>query len=133
MLSMNWITKKRIIFLSLLSVSIYIISYYNKILDLPYFYRDLCCVDDRIFNAFLIFVPFFVFTCIFVYTNESLFYLWKKFTTIYLTLYFVLYFLVPIQGDGLIWFQRETISMFGSIVYSVVSLLIIIYKSFKKD
>ncbi|MEK7471122.1 MAG: hypothetical protein AAB623_00535 [Patescibacteria group bacterium] len=130
---LEWVTKKRMIFSSVVMIIIYVISYFNRILELPSFYRDFCCIDDKRVNLFLIFIPIFIFTIIFSILSETKFNVWKKFTFIYLFIYLFIYFIVPTQGNGFIWFQRETISFFGSIIYSTISLFLIIYKSFKKE
>jgi hypothetical protein len=129
---MNYFTKKIGLFTSFFLLIVYIVSYYNKILNLPSNYKDFCCVDDRTFNLFLIFVPIFIFALAthIIRGNWSS---WAKFTNIYLIFYLVVYFLVPTQGDGLIWFQRETVSFIGTSIYSLVSLVIVLYKSFKKN
>ena len=130
---MNWFTKKRILVSSLVALCLYIISYFNRALELPDFYRNFCCMDDRMLNLFLIFIPIFIFTLIFLSLNEKKFESWKKFTFIYLIIYLIFYFIVPTQGDGYLWFQRETVSLVGSIFYLLFSLFLIVYKSFKKE
>lgn len=130
---MDWFTKRKMVVGSLIMILVYIISYFNEALNLPFSYDNFCCVDDRRFNLFAIFIPIFVFTLIFTNINEIKFIKWKKFTFIYLSVYLFIYFNVPTQGDGFIWFQRETISFFGFIIYSIISLFLIIYKSLKKE
>lgn len=129
---MNWIIKKISLSTSFVLLLVYIVSYYNKVLELPSAYKDFCCLDDRTLNLFLIFVPLFIFTAILNSFKEKDWGIWSKFSKLYLIAYFIVYFLVPSQGDGLIWFQRETISFFGSLLYSAISLIIILYKSLKK-
>lgn len=128
----NWLTRKKSTFVALIAVFIYFISYFNEALSLPLFYDNFCCIDDRRFNLFAIFIPIFIFTIIFTNLSEIKFTHWKKFTLVYLIVYLIIYFIVPTQGDGFVWFQRETISFFGSILYSIISLILVIYKSIKK-
>ncbi len=118
---------------AILMVLIYFISYFNRALDLPFFYKNFCCIDDRKFNLFAVFIPILIFTAIVVFLRDEKFREWKKFTFIYLFIYLFIYFLSPTQGDGYIWFQREAISFFGSILYSIISLFLIIYKSLQKS
>jgi len=131
--AIDWFTKKKTFYVSALLVLIYVISYFNRALYLPEFYRDFCCIDDRKLNLFLIAIPTFVLYFIFLKQKDSAFKMWKKFTLIYLPIYVVIYFLSPTQGDGLIWFQRETISFFGSITYSIISIILITYQSFQRE
>ena len=130
---LNWFTKKRLIYGFLIMVFVYIISYFNRALELPYFFRSFCCVDDRTLNLFLIFIPVFIFSVIFIHFDEVKFKSWEKFTFVYLLIYLLIYLLSPTQGNGYIWFQREMISFLGSIFYSIISLFLIIYKSLKKE
>jgi hypothetical protein len=126
-------TKKGLLSLSFTLFIFYIVSYYNKFLSLPAVYKDFCCFDDRIFNLFLISVPILVFSIFVNFLQKNYIDVWGRFTKIYLVVYLLLYFTVPTQGDGMIWFQRETISFFGSIIYTLISIIILVYKSFKKD
>lgn len=130
---LNRISNKRAFLVSVIMVLLYFVSYFNKVLELPSVYRNFCCADDRKLNLFLIFIPIFLFSFILFKLNSSVFEKWKKFTLIYLFIYIVIYLLSPTQGDGFIWFQRETVSLFGSVIYLVLSLLLILYKSLRKD
>lgn len=129
---MNWFTKEKFGLFSFSMMFFYIISLNYKVLNLPASYIKFCCLDDRKLNLFLIAVPLFVFTFIVFFTKQSSFNFWKKFTFIYLFIYLVLYFSVSTQGDGYFWMQRETISFFGAILYSIISLFLILYHSLKK-
>lgn len=119
--TIEWFTKKKILAISLVMVLIYIISYFNENLGLPSAYDNFCCADDLIFNLFVIFIPIFVFSLIYFKFNEEKFQKWMNFTIIYLIIYLILYFISPTQGDGFIWLQRETVSSFGSGLYSIIS------------
>jgi uncharacterized membrane protein YhaH (DUF805 family) len=130
---LSWFTKKKVIIGCLIMVFVYLISYFNETLSLPSVYKNFCCVDDRIFNLFFIFIPIFIFSVINLKLNDLGFRKWKKLTFIYLIIYLIIYFISPTHGNGYIWLQRETISFFGSILYSIISLTLIIYKLFKKE
>ncbi len=119
----------KIISFSFVGVLFYVISFFNKALALPSFYKNFCCADDRKLNLFLIFIPIFI---IFLLLRKLKFVNWQKFTLLYLVGYLILYFIVPTEGDGFFWFQRETVSLFGTIIYSLSSLVFILYKSSKK-
>ncbi len=129
---LNWFTRKKMVSFSIFFVFVYLLSYFNRLLKLPYFYREFCCIDDRVLNLFFIFIPIFVFTIIFVNFNDTKFLSWKKITLIYLIIFIFLYFIAPTKGDGFIWLQRETVSFLGTILYSIISFGLILYKSFKK-
>jgi hypothetical protein len=124
------LTRKKVLYFGIISLSIFFLSYYSREIGLPSSYEKFCCLDDRIFNLFTITIPVCIFSIIFFKNNG--FEKWKKFTFIYLFTYLLIYLIVPTQGDGLIWLQRETVSFFGVIVYSLISILLISYKSLKK-
>ena len=130
---MNFFTRRYFLVGSVIMVVVYIVSYFNRTLNLPSFYRDFCCVDDRKLNLFLIFIPVFIFSVISFKLDELTFKKLERFTFIYVFFYILLYLMSPTQGDGYLWFQRESISLFGSIVYSVISFILIFYKSLNKE
>jgi hypothetical protein len=127
----NWFTKKKSAYVSFAMIVVYIISYFHQFFGLPVFYKNFCCVDDRKLNLFFIFIPIFIFSLFFLKLSDFKFERWKKFTLLYLIIYLVIYFLSPTQGNGYVWFQRETISLFGFITYTALSLYL--SKSFKKE
>jgi hypothetical protein len=131
---LDWFTRNKITAILSIMVIVYVVSYFNKILGLPYSYDNFCCVDDRVANLFLLFIPISVIYIFVLFSQrESLFLGWKKYTFFYMLLYFMVYFVVPTQGDGLVWFQRETVSFFGSVLYFLISLVVIVYKSINKS
>lgn len=130
---MNWLRRKNILVLSVFGLLLYLTSYYSRHLGLPNTYRDFCCADDRRLNLFLIFIPLSLFFIINIKSDYKKYINWARFSICFLVAYITIYFVVPTQGDGLVWFQRETVSFFGSILYSLVSLVLILYKSFKKE
>ncbi len=118
---------------SFFGVILYYISFNAKQLGLSRSYKDFCCADDITLNLFLIFIPLFVLSLVSFKLRKDVFDVWKKITVVYLVLFFVLYFLSPTQGNGYIWFQREMVSFFGTIVFSLISIGFILYKSLKKE
>lgn len=129
----EWFTKRKMLIGSLLMVFIYIVSYFNERIGLPSSYDNFCCIDDRKFNLFFLFVFIFVFALVSIKLNEEKYKIWKKFTLIYLIIYLFIYFVVPTHSNGYVWFQRETISFFGSIIYFVFSLFINLFMLHKKE
>jgi hypothetical protein len=130
---LEWFTKKRVLLFSVFFLFMYFLSYSYKVFNLPEAYVDFCCLDDRKLNLFLISLPLFLFSIIYFFYNKYNFKSWFKKTLIFIILYLVLYFIVPTQGDGYIWFQRETVAFFGSVLYFIFSIILIIYYSLKKN
>ncbi len=112
------------ILFSLFGFFMYIASYFSRELNLPVYYENLCCVDDRTLNLFLIFIPFLIFSIISFNFNNQAILKFSKISFIYIFIYIFIYFIVPTQGDGLIWLQRETISLYGSLIYLIVFIFI---------
>lgn len=127
---MNWFTKGKVLFLSFLFLILYCISYLSYSWNFPLWYQNFCCVDDITLNLFLIFIPIFVLN---LFTSIKSFKIWLKFTFLFLLIYFFIYLTAPSSSGGFLWLQKEAISLFGSILYSLISLGIIIYKSIKKS
>jgi hypothetical protein len=125
MFRINNLSKKQILASSVFMIFFYLISFYHKELNLPYDYQVFCCVDDRRFNFFSIFIPIFAFSLLYLKIKENNFKSWSEFSLIYLIAYVIIYFLSPTQGNGYMWFQRETISLFGSGIYVLISVFFV--------
>lgn len=126
----NWFTDTKMFIVGAVGLVVYFISYYNREIGLPSSYDDFCCIDDRRFNLFALLIPFFIFSVVFLLSRNRSFVTWRRFTGIYVFFYTLIYFIVPTHGDGLLWFQRETISFLGVIMYSIISFYIILPKAF---
>ena len=125
----NFLADGRIKKISFLFVVIYIISYFNRTLGLPSAYREFCCSDDRTLNLFLIFIPVFILSVLISLLKLKNSYSFIKFTLIYLIIYLIIYFLMPATPDAFFWFQKESFVFFGTIIYFLISLILIITKS----
>lgn len=91
---------------------------------------DLNCFKLLIFNItyFVIFVPFVLFIY-FTKSNKII----LNFSFISLILFYLIVPFVNIDGYGFPSIKRFTISIIFIILYSLISLGIIIYQSFKKN
>ena len=128
----NWFTKDKFIIFSILMLVVYVISYFSRVLELPVFFRDFCCADDKKLNLFLIFLPIIIFAFIFYRLSDRKFEKWKSYTFNYIIVYLIIYLLSPKQSSDFIWFQRETVSFLSTILYFITSLFFIFCNS-KKD
>ena len=89
------------------------------------------CVSAYIFLICSIFVPIFIFSLVIYWTKEEVFFLWKKFTCVYL---FIHIFLVIVNH----WihseyspFEKESVAISSLAFYFLLSLILITYKSIK--
>ena len=130
---MGWFTKRKTVLISLIFLIVYFVSYFNSSLGLPIEYKSFCCSDDRMLNLFFISIPIFIISFAALGLKDKTFYVWKGFTFFFILFYISLYFIVPTKGDGVLWIQRESVSFFLTILYSVVSLGLILYKSLKRE
>ncbi len=112
---------------SIVGLFLYIFSYYSSSLNIPSVYRTFCCIDDRRLNFFLIFIPVFLLLLIFRKFKNNKYIIYKNITLVYLFLYIIIYFSVSTHGDGYMWFQRETVSFYGAIVYALFSIIFLLF------
>src|SRR3989339_1020994 len=124
----NSLTRGQILYTSLFFCVVYVASYFNRVLNLPIQYRDFCCSDDRTLNLFFIFIPILIFSVVAFTSKLEVANIWKRYTFYFLILYILAYFLMPTNSDAFLWFQRETLVFFGSILYFLISLILIIFK-----
>ena len=127
-----YLNKKTFFWVLFGGVLMYFLSYFNQFLQLPYRYKNFCCADDRLLNVFLIFLPVFFFNLLFLRASTTFFHIWAKFTLSYLSLFLIMYFLSPVANDGFFWLQRESVSLLFSLVYSLLSIVLITYKTLRK-
>lgn len=136
----EWFTRKRIIVISLILTITFIVFGFI----LPHFFFDICkgyrffnfCLDfsRSIFIFLFICLPILIFSVITFFLKDRIFYPWKKFTLIYLFTYLFIYLFMPLDCRG--WsflFCKEQIYIIFISLYSVLSLLLILIKSFKKE
>ena len=86
-------------------------------------------------SIFWLTVPVFIFSIITLFTKNTAFQLWAKITN-YLYIFFIfIILLTPTSTHGLDFLPivKETVSIALAILYSIISLILILYKSFKKD
>ncbi len=87
--------------------------------------------DDSLATLFLPFFSIFIISIITYKMREEVYRAWFKFARIWIPLSLVLIFITPEYSEGLVPLDRGSVSFFLSVVFLVISLVIIIYKSFK--
>jgi hypothetical protein len=132
---MNSLTKKRILFLSFFGLIIQIISRYSVDFGVCENYASSCFDLSYLFIIYsIISIPLFVFSVITYKLKDEVFISWKNFSIWWIPLSFVIITMFPTDTHGMDFVPiiKGTVSLLLSSLYSVISLVIILYKSFKK-
>ena len=82
---------------------------------------------------FSVFIPIFI-SCVFIYISKrNIFSTWSVFTFVYLCIYIFILILAPEKCDAYLPICKTTSFLFLMPLYILSSLILIIYKSFKKE
>ena len=86
-------------------------------------------------SIFWLTVPILVFSVITFTLKKSIFLSWARTTNYLFCIFIVIILFTPTSTHGLDFFPivKETVTIVLAILYSVISLVLIIYKSFKKE
>lgn len=128
---------KKILFLFITSFLVLIFSYY-----IPKLTTFVCdSLDCRYLLSGSFHAPVFYasvsvfFTSFLLLINSKVFQIWKKFALLYLIIYVVSVYLAPIQGRTEIlpftYLEKSTVSIFLSVLFVAISLLIILISAFR--
>lgn len=84
-------------------------------------------------SIFWLTVPILFFSIVTFLTRNSIFLIWKKVTNYFLIISIVIVLFTPTSSHGLDFFPlvKETATIVLSSIYSIISLILIIYKSLK--
>ncbi len=125
---MHWLKNKKqqIIIFLLCFILIFLTYFVNK---------DFSFYIDRDFSeiVFWVLIPITIFSFIFIFIKSKIWILWFKFSFIFsLISFFMIIFSPTDDGDFFISTQSLFIILYN-VLYSLISLGIIIYHSFKKS
>ncbi len=132
---MNW-SKNKTVIIALLGVLLQIFSRFTVNIGICESYASKCHDLSYLLLIYtLSFIPFFIYSLITYKLKESTFDFWKKFSILWIALSLLVITFLPTSTHGMDYFPivKGTVILFLTIVYSITSLLLIIYKSFKKD
>lgn len=78
-------------------------------------------------------IPVFIFSLITFFLKDGLYLSWRKFTNYFLIFSVLIILITPTSTHGLDFLPlvKETMTIALTIIYSIVSLILVIYKSFK--
>ncbi len=133
-----YLTKKDILVSSLISTVIFLVIFFN----IPY--SILCTKNNHlgycgdIFKffkiLFLIAPPILLFSIINLTLPETIFIAWRKFTTKFSIVYILIILITPwYVGDEFFNIGKSVLAISLSVIYSIISIFLIIYKSIKKE
>ncbi len=130
---LNWLTKKKLFFISFLSTISFLI-----IIPRDFLY-NICSINNRFcvgivnYSIILLMIGvsiFFISIIMFFVKKEEIFELWKKTLFIYLFIYLFIAVVTPwYAGDGFLNIQKGVVLLLVSGCYLLFSLFFIIYKS----
>ncbi len=136
---LEWFTKGRVFFLSLISSGGFFILFSIPRKTLLISYDNPCfeCFNIAQYSTLIlmagvaVLVPslFFLFN-----KKEEVFKFWKKTLFIYLSIYLLNIIFMPWYfGDEFLHLEKDLVAIGISMIYFVFSIVLIIYKSFKKN
>lgn len=98
--------------------------------------NDINCLHSYIdsFNeiiqiTFIFSIPIIILSFILLFHKERIFFIWSKFTIIFLPIVIILIMITPSNSGSISPFEREPVTLFLAIVFFVVSIFIIATKS----
>lgn len=135
---MNWFTKKKVLIISLFGSVVFTFAAFTDIQwSVEACYGGDFCGDVSEFLRFysLVFIFTLLFSLITLKLKDSTFSVWRSYSVVAVSLVLIVIFLLPIRSNGFDMFPivKGNSAFVLSVVYSVISLIIIIYNSFKKD
>jgi hypothetical protein len=126
----DWFTKRKIVLISFILASISVFFIYLDDSNQCFWVYKKC---ELISYAFTIFVPIFVFSLLTCFSRIEVFNFWRRFTFFYLLFYLFISILAPFQCDAYLPLCKKNIFFILIPLYIGISLILIIYKSFKRD
>ncbi len=135
----EWFTKRKLFGISLAFSVIffsYIFLFYKKLFSNCYSTQSFLCVDvlNYISLILMYFVPLFILSTILLLIRDQVFISWRKTIPIYLAFYLLILFITPWSaGDVFLKIQKDLFVLYFSVIYVVYSLILIVYKSLKKQ
>lgn len=132
----NTLTKKRVMWESLFGSIVTILLLWR--IDINTFVCQLGVVNPPVFSCagvmiaymLAISMPIFIFSLVTYYMKDDVFLLWRKFTIQYLVIYLLIIAIAPWQHDPFFPVEKELMVMVLGSIYSLVSIILITYKSF---
>lgn len=133
---LGWITKKKLILVSLISSILFLFLVPRDMLWQICPTRNSTCID--LFNYLLLVLMFgatiLIPSVITFFMRDSVVESWKKTLFVYFFIYFFIVIITPwYYGDEFMHIQKDILALLVSGCYLIFSLILILFKSLKKD
>lgn len=142
-MNLNFFTKNKLILISLIFVLFYPVSQYlirndsNVCINIGGQERVVYWVTTchlYMILSFVMFAILFFSIILFFIKKEPIFKTWRSFTFVFFILYFIIILITPwYEGDEFFAITKSLVAIAMTILYSIISLILILYKSFKKE
>ena len=128
-------TKKKVLIVGLISIALFVISIFSQEIRLcpVYSYSSCSSFFDMFAENIFVFIPLFLLSLITYKMQDEIFHTWLKFTYVWVPLTIILTFLSPEYGNSLLPIEKSSVSFVMSFLFLLISLIIIITKSLKKN
>ncbi len=133
---MEWFTKGRVLCVSFLIFLSNMVAMFSVDLGICFNYSSKCYnTSDLIISYTYIFIAVFVFSIITSKLKEATFQNWRDFSFFAVFLFLVFISFLPTRTHGLdfVPLTKGIVAFFLTILYSIISLILIVYKSLKKE
>lgn len=131
---LEWFTRKRIFIISFIIFIINIIANYSVELGICFNYPNKCNNNAELVIIYsFIFIFIFIFSVITYYLNKSIFIYWRNFSIFWVLFSLIIISFLPNNTHGLDYLPitKGSVIIFFSILYSIISILVIIYHFIK--
>jgi len=134
--TVSWFAKRNVFIIGTIGLISYLISKYSVDIGICNNYASRCSDISYLFVIFsLIFVAVFIFSVITLKLKESTFEIWRNFSiwAIPFSLMLITFFPTRTHGLDFVPVTKGTVIFVLTILYSIVSLCLIISKSIQKE
>lgn len=132
---LDWFTKKKMLIFSLFFSIFFLLSYFSINLGICFDYPNSCNNNSKLISAYtILFIPVLFFSLVAFMVNQETFSKWRNFSFYSILVFIILLSFIPLRTHGLDYLPitKSLVSLILTIIYSVVSLFLIIYQSLKK-
>jgi len=133
---LEWFTKKKIFLFSLLGIVSFFIAYFSIYFGICFNYPNQCNNNSELVAVYtMLFIPIFFFSLITFKLKQSTFNTWRNFSFYSILVFLILISFIPMRTHGLDYLPitKGLVSFLLTILYSVISLILVIAGSLKKN
>lgn len=120
---------------SLFFFSLFLLAYFSIDIGICLDYPNSCNKNSELVAVYtMLFISMFLFSLLTFKLKQETYNAWRNFSFFYLLVFLILLSFIPMRTHGLDYLPitKGLVSFLLSIIYSIVSLFIVIYHSIKK-